>query len=43
MEKIFIDTSIVIDLLAQRDEFYEAAQELFSKSDNGEIELMFLH
>ncbi len=39
MERIFVDTNIVIDLLSKREEFYEAAQELFSKSDNKEIEL----
>ena len=39
MERIFVDTNIVIDLLAKREEFYEAAQELFSKSDNKEIDL----
>jgi predicted nucleic acid-binding protein len=39
MEKVFVDTNIVLDLLAKRDDFYEAAQELFSKSDNEEIEL----
>lgn len=39
MEKVFVDTNIVLDLLAKRDDFYEAAQELFSMSDNEEIEL----
>ncbi|MDQ8006752.1 MAG: PIN domain-containing protein [Pedobacter sp.] len=39
MEKVFVDTNIVLDLLAKRDGFYEAAQELFSKSDNEEIDL----
>lgn len=39
MDRIFVDTNIVIDLLAKREKFYEAAQELFSKSDSKEIEL----
>lgn len=39
MDIIFVDTNIVIDLLAKREKFYEAAQELFSKSDSKEIEL----
>ena len=39
MDKVFADTNIVLDLLAKRDGFYGAAQELFSKADNKEIEL----
>lgn len=39
MERVFVDTNIVIDLLAKREPFYREAQELFSKGDRGEIEL----
>lgn len=37
MEKVFIDTNIVIDLLAKREPFYKDAQQLFSRSDKKEI------
>lgn len=39
MEKVFVDTNIVIDLLAKREPFYEDAQNLFTLSDKKEIEL----
>lgn len=39
MEKVFVDTNIVIDLLAKREPFYKDAQDLFTLSDKGEIEL----
>lgn len=39
MEKVFVDTNVVIDLLAKRDPFYKEAQHLFSLSDKREIEL----
>ncbi len=39
MNRILVDTNIVIDLLAQRKEFYEEASELFSLSDRKEINL----
>lgn len=39
MERIFIDTNIVIDLLAKRDPFYRAAQGLFTIGDHKEVEL----
>lgn len=38
MEKVFVDTNIVIDLLAKR-EFYNEAQDLFTASDRKEISL----
>lgn len=38
MEKVFVDTNIVIDLLAKR-EFYHEAQDLFTASDRKEISL----
>lgn len=39
MSRILIDTNIVIDLLAQRKEFYDEAAKLFSLSDKKEISL----
>ncbi len=39
MNTLLIDTNIVIDLLAKREEFYNEAAELFSLSDNKEIKL----
>lgn len=39
MEKVFVDTNIVIDLLAKREPFYKEAQDLFTLSDKKEIEL----
>lgn len=39
MNKILIDTNIVIDLLAKRKDFYDEAAELFSLSDKKEIKL----
>ncbi|WP_127140145.1 type II toxin-antitoxin system VapC family toxin [Flagellimonas marinaquae] len=39
MNRILIDTNIIIDLLAQREEFYNEAAELFSLSDKNEIKL----
>lgn len=39
MEKIFVDTNIVLDLLQKREEFYADAQELFTLSDKKEVKL----
>lgn len=39
MKKIFIDTNIVIDLLAKREPFYDDAAQLFSLADRGNIKL----
>lgn len=39
MIKVLVDTNIVIDLLAQRKEFYDEAAKLFSLSDKKEIHL----
>jgi predicted nucleic acid-binding protein len=39
MEKVFVDTNVVIDLLAKREPFYKEAQDLFTLSDKKEIEL----
>ena len=39
MDKIFVDTNIVIDLLTKRKEFYKPASRLFTLSDNKKIKL----
>jgi predicted nucleic acid-binding protein len=39
MKKLFIDTNIVIDLLANREPFYEDAAKLFSLADRNKIKL----
>ena len=39
MRRLFIDTNIVIDLLAQRAD-YSAAAKLFTLADKGEVELL---
>jgi predicted nucleic acid-binding protein len=39
MEKVFVDTNVVIDLLAKREPFYKDAQDLFTLSDKKEIQL----
>jgi predicted nucleic acid-binding protein len=39
MNSILIDTNIVIDLLAKREEFYHEAAELFSLADKKELKL----
>lgn len=39
MENIFVDTNIIIDLLAKREPFYKDAQELFTLSDKKIIQL----
>ena len=39
MNRLLIDTNIVIDLLSKRDKFYEDAADLFSRADKKELEL----
>ena len=39
MKKIFIDTNIIIDLIARREPFYEEAATLFSLADRKQFEL----
>jgi len=39
MEKVFVDTNVIIDLLAKREPFYKDAQDLFTMSDKKEIQL----
>lgn len=39
MEKIFVDTNIVLDLLEKREGFFEEAQELFTLGDQKKVKL----
>ena len=39
MDKILVDTNIVIDLLSKRKEFYKSASRLFTLSENKKIKL----
>jgi predicted nucleic acid-binding protein len=39
MNRVFVDSDIVLDLLAQRMPYYSAAAALFSTADRGKIEL----
>lgn len=39
MNRVLVDTNIVIDLLAKREDFYPQAAELFSMADRGEVQL----
>ena len=39
MKKLLIDTNIIIDLLAKREDFYRDAQELFTLADEKNISL----
>ena len=39
MKKLLVDTNIIIDLLAKREEFYESAAQLFSLADREKVEL----
>jgi predicted nucleic acid-binding protein len=39
MKKVFVDTNILIDLLARREPFFDEAAELFSLADKKIIEL----
>ena len=38
--RIFIDTNVIIDLLAKREPFYVESQKIFSLSDTNQIELI---
>lgn len=40
MTKLFLDTSIVIDLLAERAPYHQSAAKLFSLSDQKKVELV---
>ena len=37
MHRVFIDSDIILDVLAQRGEFYEPAAKLFSLLDKGQV------
>ena len=39
MQRVFVDTDIILDLIGMRQPFYESAAVLFSKADRGEIQL----
>ncbi len=39
MDKILVDTNIIVDLLAKREEFYVSASRLFTLSDNNKVNL----
>lgn len=39
MDKLFIDTNIVIDLLQKREDFYQEAQEVFTLADRKKVKL----
>jgi len=39
MDKLLVDTNIVIDLLSRREEFYAEAQQLFTLSDYNKVKL----
>ncbi len=39
MKKLFVDTNILLDLLARREPFYEEAAELFSLADMKHVHL----
>ena len=40
MKKVLIDTNIMIDLLAKREEFYLDSKQIFSLADNNKIQLV---
>jgi predicted nucleic acid-binding protein len=39
MQTVFLDTNVVIDLLAGREPFYKEAQVLFTLADKGQLQL----
>ncbi|MBT8220661.1 MAG: PIN domain-containing protein [Bacteroidia bacterium] len=39
MDNLLVDTNVVLDLLAKREEFYQEAQALFTLSDQGLVKL----
>lgn len=38
-KKVFVDTDIIYDLLAEREPFYQSAAKLFTKADEGEVQI----
>ena len=39
-DKVFLDTNVVIDLLGEREPFYESAAKIATLADNGEIKIV---
>lgn len=39
MERVFVDSDIILDLLGGREPFYKYSAELFSLADKGKVEL----
>lgn len=39
MDRILVDTNIVLDLLLKREQFFEDAQNLFTEADRGQVKL----
>lgn len=39
MRKVFVDTDIILDLLAKREPHYQSAAELFTLADQGKLQL----
>ncbi len=39
MAKVFVDTDIILDLLAGREPYYQYAAKLFSLADSGKLEI----
>lgn len=40
MKKVLIDTNVIIDLLAKRDDFYKDSLKIFSLADKSKIQLV---
>lgn len=40
MEKVFVDTNIILDWLGNRVPFFIHAKKLFQKAENGELEIL---
>lgn len=38
-KKVFVDTDIIYDLLAEREPFYQSAAKLFTKADEGKVQI----
>lgn len=39
MEKIFVDTNIVLDLLEKREDYFQESQKLFALADQNKLKL----
>ena len=39
MDKVFVDTNIILDWLAQREPYFKFAKELFKKGENKDLEI----